>query len=191
MNALITALQFLTRINISPNTIFSPEACGRSVKFFPLIGAIAGLILFSINYIADGRLPVNVLAAFLLAAEIILTGNLHCDGLMDTMDGLFSGRSRERALEIMKDSRVGANGVTAFGLCLLLKYSLLVNLITMDGIVLFIMPVLGRFAMVIAITVFPYARNEGMGKAFADFAGKKALIWGGLLTAALTLPFWT
>ncbi|WP_094604647.1 Adenosylcobinamide-GDP ribazoletransferase [Sporomusa silvacetica DSM 10669] len=176
MKDFFTGLQFLTRIRLVEQNDWSPDSFGRSVKYFTLIGAIIGLILAGLNYVLSQFLPSHVLAAVLIIAEIVLTGGLHCDGFMDTADGVFSGRSRERMLEIMKDSRVGANGVVAFGLLLLLKYSLIIDMTpTMLFAALITMPVAGRMVMVISITSFSYARPEGMGKAFAQYAGRATL----------------
>ncbi|MDD4600268.1 Adenosylcobinamide-GDP ribazoletransferase [bioreactor metagenome] len=196
MHEFITGLQFLTRIKVTNQSEWLPDSFGRSVKFFPLIGAVIGMLLVAINYIIDCYLPElgiycppHVLATILTAAPILITGGLHCDGFMDTMDGIFSGRSRERKLEIMKDSRVGANGVTAFTLLILLKWSLLTDIApSVLPLALFSMPVLGRFAMVIGITVFPYARPDGMGKAFAQHAGRTTLVIAALLTLILIIP---
>lgn len=196
MNEFITGLQFLTRIRIANQSDWMPDSFGRSVKFFPVIGAVIGMILVAINYIIDGYLPAvgfylppHVLATILTAAPIMLTGGLHCDGFMDTMDGIFSGRSKERMLEIMKDSRVGANGVTTFTLLILLKWSLIADIApSLLPLALFAMPILGRFAMVIGIMSFPYARPDGMGKAFAQHANKKALLIATLFTILLLLP---
>lgn len=189
MKHFITALQFLTRIRLTGRNEFTDEDFGRSVKFFPLVGAVIGALLAVFYHLAGGWLPVHVLAAVLIVLEIVLTGGLHCDGLMDTMDGIFSGRTRERMLEIMRDSRVGANGVAAFGCLLLLKWSLLCDLPS-GGLAtaLYVMPVLGRLAMVIGITSFPYARPAGMGRVFALFAGRPALIMAGVLALVLVVP---
>lgn len=190
MNGFFTALQFLTRINIVRQNEVSPEAFGASVRYFPLVGAIIGAVLAGFYQLTDPYLPINTLAAILIVIEVALTGALHCDGLMDSADGLFSGRSRERMLEIMKDSRVGANGVVAFVILILLKWSLLLDLLPAAPLAaLFVMPVLGRFAMVIAITRFPYARPEGIGKAFAALAGRKALYIAAALTVVCVVPW--
>jgi adenosylcobinamide-GDP ribazoletransferase len=134
-------------------------------------------------------LPPHVLTTLLVIATIILTGGLHCDGFMDTMDGIFSGRSRERMLEIMKDSRVGANGVVAFMLYLLLKWSLLIDVSPVIlPTALFVMPVVARLAMVIGITTFPYARPEGIGKAFAQYADSRTLLIAAVFTLLLIVP---
>lgn len=189
MKDFFTGLQFLTRIRLVKQTDWSPDSFGRSVKYFTLIGAIIGLILAGLNYILSQFLPSHVLAATLILAEIVLTGGLHCDGFMDTADGVFSGRPRERMLEIMKDSRVGANGVVAFGLLLLLKYSLIVDMTpTMLVTALFTMPVVGRLVMVISVTSFPYARPEGMGKAFAQYADRTTLCITAAVAVAVVIP---
>ena len=192
MKNFITGLQFLTRIHIAKETEWTPERFGRSVKFFPLIGAILGIILVLINQIlaeylpfASIYMPPHVLVTLLLVMNILLTGGLTCDGFMDTMDGIFSGRSKEKMLEIMKDSRVGANGVMAFTLLMIMKWSLLLDLspLILPNILL-VMPLLGRFAMVMGITLFPYARPDGIGKAFAKYADKYTLG----ISIILTLP---
>lgn len=197
MKDFITGLQFLTRIRIYREVEWSAERFGRSVVYFPLVGAVIGALMAGSYWLLQAYLPLvqlafppHALAAFLVGAHILLTGGLHCDGFMDTMDGIFSGRSRERMLEIMKDSRVGANGVTAFALFILLKWSLLLDMpVAKLPDVLFLMPVIGRLVMVIGITSFPYARQDGMGKAFAQYAGKTALLVAGIYTFALVSVF--
>lgn len=187
MHDFLTGLQFLTRIRIANQTEWSAESFGRSVRYFPLIGGIIGLLLVAVNVLLSPYLPAAVVAAIVITWEIILTGGLHGDGLMDTADGVFSGRNRDRMLEIMKDSRVGANGVMAFGILLLLKWTMLTELVTAErNIALFVMPIFSRFAMVIGITLFPYARPDGIGKAFAQYAGRTALIVAALFTIVVT-----
>lgn len=196
MESFITGLQFLTRIRIAKQTDWSSQDFGRSVKYFPFVGGIIGLILVAINYMLDVYLPLfgvaippHVFVTILVAMPIFLTGGLHCDGFMDTMDGILSGRSSDRMLEIMKDSRVGASGVTTFFLLLLLKWSVLIDISpSLLPLALFSMPVLARFAMVIGITCFPYARPDGMGKAFAEFANRKTLCWAICFTLILIAP---
>lgn len=180
MSDFLTGLQFLTRLRLKTETEWSAERFGRSVKYFPLIGAVIGLVLLTLCLLVQKALPalgiavpIHVFAALLITANIVVTGGLHCDGFMDTMDGVFSGRSRERMLEIMKDSRVGANGVMSFMLLLLVKWSLLLDVpAVLLPAVVFVMPVAGRMAMVLGVTQFPYARPDGMGKAFAQYADR-------------------
>jgi adenosylcobinamide-GDP ribazoletransferase len=190
MNSFLTALQFLTRIRIIRQDTVTPAAFGASVKYFPLVGAVLGAVLAGFYHLTAHHLSIHTLAAALIVLEIALTGGLHCDGLMDSADGLLSGRPRERMLEIMKDSRVGANGVVAFVLLILAKWSLLLDLLPSAPLAaLFVMPVLGRLALVIAIVLFPYARPEGIGKAFAAGAGRPALAVAAALALACVAPF--
>ena len=190
INDFLIGLQFLTRIQLVNQTHWTEESFGRSVKYFPLVGLVIGLILVALQLLFTFQLPQwgislpsHTTTTLLLLSMITLSGGLTCDGFMDTMDGIFSGRSRERMMEIMKDSRVGANGVMAFVLLLLFKYSLLLDL-PPDTLIkaLVITPVYGKFAMVIAITTFPYARSEGIGKAFAQFTNKHTLLTAAIFT---------
>lgn len=183
----ITGFQFLTRIHIVTQTEWSMDSFARSVKFFPIIGAIIGLILAGIicgvkNFCGE-RVPLHVLAILIIIAEIMITGGLHCDGFMDTIDGVFSGRSRERKLEIMKDSRVGAFGVMSFCLLALIKYSLFVDMeSTRLPIAVLAMPIVGRMGLVLAVTLYPYARADGMGKIFYLCDHRKTLCVAGMLS---------
>jgi adenosylcobinamide-GDP ribazoletransferase len=180
----ITALQFLTRIRLVGEPACDEMSFGRSVRFFPLVGMVAGMILLLAAQLTGGWMPATVRTVFLVTLGVFITGGLHCDGLMDTADGLFSGRSPERMLEIMKDSRVGSFGVIAIILLLLWKGSLIHDMpASLLGAALVSMMTLGRFAMVLDILYFPYARPEGMGKAFSLYAGKGAL-WASLLAVA-------
>ena len=121
--------------------------------------------MWALYSLANSYIPVSLLMLMLVIFEFLFTGGLHADGFMDTCDGLFSGRDRERKLEIMKDSRVGSNGVVGFVFLTLLKWQLLVNLpIYVVPLVLVSMPLLSRYTMVISIQKFPYARPEGIGK---------------------------
>ena len=177
INEFITALQFLTRIRLVREPACDEQSFGRSVAFFPLVGVIAGSILALVVVATGGWLPATIRSTLIVSLWIIITGGLHCDGLMDTADGALSGRSPERMLEIMKDSRVGAFGVVAMILLVLWKWSLIHDM--PDSLLapaLIAMMCFGRFGMVLAILRFPYARAEGMGKAFSLYAGRRSLL---------------
>lgn len=196
MRSFLIGLQFLTRISIVRQEVWTEEDFGASVRWFPLIGAVLGLIyggaagLFFLLLPSYGiMLPTHVCTALLLLLTILLTGGLFCDGFMDTMDGIFSGRPRDRMLEIMKDSRVGSNGIMAFTALIVMEWAVLLDIRPeLIPTALFIMPIISRLVVVIAITRFPYARPTGMGKAFATYAGKHALSFALLCTLILTLP---
>lgn len=190
----LTGLQFLTRISIQTKKQWSLDSFSRSVKFFPIIGGIIGLLLTGIVYGAQNfwgvKLPLHLMAVSIILFEIIITGGLHCDGLMDTVDGVFSGKSRERMLEIMKDSRVGAFGAMSFCLLIVMKYSLILDIEPMLlPIAIFVMPIIGRTAVVMAITLYPYARADGLGKGLSQCEHKNTLYIAGIIAILLLVPF--
>jgi len=186
INEFITALQFLTRIRLVNEPVCDEAAFGRSLGFFPLVGLVAGGILALTALLTGGWLPATFRSTLLVSLAIFITGGLHCDGLMDTADGVLSGRSRERMLEIMKDSRVGAFGVVSMILLFFWKWSLIHDL--PDSLLapaLISMMTFGRYAMVLVIFRFPYAREEGMGKAFKTYAGPRAITIASLTVIGL------
>ena len=191
VNEFITALQFLTRLRLVREPDCDMATFGRSVRFFPLVGCVAGILMAIAALFTAGWLPGTVRSTLLVFLAVLLTGGLHCDGLMDTADGMMSGRPRERALEIMKDSRVGAFGVIAIIFLLLGKWSLIHDMPeSLLPYALVSMMTIGRFAMTVAIVYFPYARPEGMGKAFAEYACKKSFFFSALTIAGMVLGFY-
>lgn len=173
MQDFITALQFLTRVRIFKQTSWQEDSFSHSVPWFPLVGAVIGTLLAGLNYLLVPNIDNILRAVILVIAEMIITGWLLCDGLMDTSDGIFSGRNREKMLDIMKDSSVGSNAVVIFFSVFSLKialYSVIAGEIL--TLILFAMPIVTRFIMVIAIIYFPYARAEGTGGLFTKYSKK-------------------
>lgn len=171
MNSFFVALQFLTRLKIVNQTNWELSEFGKSVLSFPLVGCIIGLLTFAVYTLVSSFINSSLTMLILVVFEFLLTGGLHADGFMDTCDGLFSGRDRERKLEIMKDSRIGSNGVVGFVFLVLLKWQLLLGLDSQYMMfTLICMPLLSRYTLCLSITRYPYARPEGMGKAFAQYA---------------------
>lgn len=172
MRDFITCLEFLTRVRFSKRTDWRDEDFSRSVPYFPLVGLVIGSLLASVNYsLFYIETPLFLRVTLLLLAEIIITGGLMYDGFMDTADGVFSARSRERMLEIMKDSHVGSNAVLAIIILLLLKIAAYLELSgeTLTWVLL-TMSVATRTFMVVFIVNFPYARKEGIGHMFTKYA---------------------
>ena len=184
MTPFFIALQFLTRLKIVNQTEWSVEDFGKSVVAFPYVGLIIGLILALLYGILSPFIPLVPLMLILVIAEFLITGGLHADGLMDTSDGLFSGRERDRKLEIMKDSRIGSFGVVAFVFVTLLKWQLLTAIPTAEFIpmALIMMPLMSRWSLVLSIRSYPYAREQGMGAAFANLAPKHVITYNTLST---------
>ncbi|MBQ1868352.1 adenosylcobinamide-GDP ribazoletransferase [Selenomonas sp.] len=191
MKSFITALQFLTRIHVKEQPDLTVEDFGRSTKFFPLVGVLLGLIYMLVTWCLVAVFGwANFVTTILVLLPVLMTGGLLLDGYMDTADGVFSARSRERKLEIMKDSRVGAFGVIALVSLMMMNWSVLRDIkLVLIMTALFVMPVIGRMAMVMVIAFFPYARPEGMGKAFSDMADKKTVALAAITTLVFVVPW--
>ena len=190
MHDFITALEFLTRIRFSHSDNWSPEDFSRSVPYFPLVGLIIGLILAAVNWgLVLIATPDFLRGTLIILAEIIITGGLMYDGYMDTADGVFSARNRERMLEIMKDSHVGSNAVLAVVVLILLKQGLYLAIPGAELTkVLIAMSVATRTFMVIYIVNFPYARKEGIGKLFKQYA-KASYLYTAILLGVIFIGF--
>jgi adenosylcobinamide-GDP ribazoletransferase len=158
----VVAFQFLTAIPLFRAREFTPRELARSMGAFPLVGLALGAGLAVFHGIAGHRLPGALEGAVLVGLLAWATGGFHLDGLADTADGLAGGWTRERALEIMKDSRVGAVGATALVLSILTKalaLGLLPSAILTRGILL--MPAVARGSVVYLAFGSAYARPQG------------------------------
>src|SRR6266566_3775505 len=148
--------------------------------YFPLVGLLLACLLWVLVLLLTPLVPQLVLAALLVVALVILTGGLHLDGLMDSCDGLFGGRTRERKLEIMRDSRVGSFGVLGGACVLLLKFALFASL-ERHALLVALLVVLpsARWAMLLALSIFPPARSRGLGVTFQQTVTLQRLALGG------------
>jgi adenosylcobinamide-GDP ribazoletransferase len=162
MISLIAAFQFLTIFPTFIKRMFTSQEMGRAVAWFPLVGVVLGLALYSLNYSARLIFPASVSAALTLFGWVIFTRAFHLDAFMDTCDGLFGGFTSERRLEIMKDSRMGAFGVAGGILVLLIEYAALHSSTNLFPAVM-LSTTLGRWASPLVIYSFPYAREDGLG----------------------------
>ena len=128
MKALFAALRFLTILPIPGNWGTAEEDIAE-VPFFPVVGLLLGAVAAAAAEGAAPFAPPMLPAVGIVIVLLGFSGCLHLDGLADTADGFLSSRSREQILEIMKDSRTGAMGVTAIVCLLLLKFASLASLI--------------------------------------------------------------
>ena len=173
-------LSFFTRLPV-PYVEYEEERYIKGIKTIPFVGLVLGAILYLVSFVGRWFHP-QVTAMILLAAYIFMTGGLHLDGLADTCDGVFSGRDRERMLEIMKDSRIGSFGVLAM-LFFFLFYSVMYQFLPREA--LFVLPVIGKSAPLISASLAEYARPSGMGRLLVDnITAKEVMI-------AVILPFLT
>ena len=168
----LLALQFFTRIPITGRLAewvgFSPSMLRAASTHFPGVGwvvAACACSVYALLYLSLGPAPATswVAAALSTAATAVLTGGFQGDGLTDVADGLGGSQERERALDIMKDSRIGAFGAMALALTLLCKISLLA-LLGQRGLspalaALVGAHVLSRFLPLLLVRALPGARR--------------------------------
>ncbi|QYR19684.1 adenosylcobinamide-GDP ribazoletransferase [Paenibacillus sp. sptzw28] len=192
------ALQLMTRLPVPVQIPFKPLILARSVVYYPLVGAIIGLIAAGAGWLLSLAVPPLPAVVIVLIVWTGLSGALHLDGLMDTADGVLSHRPRERMLEIMKDSRVGAMGVMAAVFLLLLKFAVLATLFERQNWPS-LMPVIAaacawsRLWIVCSMAWWPFARpKEGLASMFAGVRARHAgmaLAMQALVVIVLGLAF--
>ncbi len=188
MEALLTALQFLTALPIRLARMPEAQTVGRSLLWYPWVGLFIGLGLTGLALATTG-LDGGVRAALILAAWVLITGALHLDGLADSADAWVGGfGDRQRTLAIMKDPYCGPAGVTALVLVLLLKFTALEALLNQaDPWPLLLAPVLGRTVLVLLFLTTPYVRRGGLGSALAEHSPRFGAGLVVILSAALVL----
>ena len=193
MKGFLSALQFLTVIPVKIKGGVSDEEISSSAAWFPAVGLIVGILLAFAYDALSYVFPAPVVCAFVLTLSEAVTGGLHIDGFIDTMDGIASGADRKRMLEIMHEGRPGALGLAAVILLFLLKYSLLLSLPkgTVE-ISLVAMSVVSRASFVASAVFYPYARENsgGLGKIFIGRIKRPAsIIAATTLLAAVIVIF--
>jgi adenosylcobinamide-GDP ribazoletransferase len=180
----LIALQFLTILPLKIKSEIKQKDFGKSLIYFPIVGMLIGFILV-LTLFLFGFLPGLVKSAAILIISIFITGGIHLDGFADTCDGLYGLKTKEKALEIMRDSHIGAIGAMGTVALLLLKFSLLVS-IPQEVLwkILVLMVIFARWALVLACFSAKYARKEGKAKYFIEYAGRREILIGGLFTLA-------
>lgn len=184
----LLALQFFTRVPVTGRLAawvgFSPQMLRASAAHFPGVGWLVGLVGAAVFVLAWQGLPAMVAALLCTIATVLLTGAFHEDGLADVADGLGGSSDRERALAIMKDSRIGAFGAIALVLALGLKVALLAGMAgqgawAVASAVVFA-HVLSRLAPLFLIRWLPYVGDSGASKSkpLADAIDGSALLVG-------------
>jgi adenosylcobinamide-GDP ribazoletransferase len=171
------ALQFLTRLPVPRRAVqgFEPGWLHHCVVYFAPVGALVGAIGAVVLWLAGLLWPAGLAALMAVGATVCVTGAFHEDGLADTFDALGGAVSRERALEIMKDSRIGSYGAAALVLTLALRVAALAALaavdVTVAALSLVAAHTLGRSAAVAVMASLPYAGDTAQAKARPLAAG--------------------
>ena len=207
----LLALQFFTRIPVTGRLAnwvgFSTTMLRASAAHFPGVGWVVGgltALVFAGLIALLPRLPESVWVAAVLSTvfSVLLTGAFHEDGLADTADGLGGAMTRERALDIMKDSRIGTYGTVALVLAIFAKLSLLVLLTRVDlrlGVAtLFLAHVTSRFTPLFLIRAMdhvgdtPQSKSKPLAENISTAAVGVGLVWWGLALLAMFsfLPVW-
>jgi adenosylcobinamide-GDP ribazoletransferase len=180
----LVAVQFLTRLPVPPLPGFEPSWLSRSARYFPLVGALIGLIGAGVWWLSSLCFPPSLAVGLGLSASLLLTGALHEDGFADACDGFGGGASRESILAIMKDSRVGAYGAIGVAMMLGLKWVTLASLPRAALPILFIgAHVMSRWCATGLIWRLQYVRTDADAKSRPFAGGLSTADW--LLSAAL------
>lgn len=162
----VVALQYFTRLPVPTLRTFDPAWLNASVRYFPLAGLAVGLIGAAVLWLSAQVLPMPLAALLALAATAAATGAFHEDGLADTFDALGGHVARSRALEIMRDSRIGTYGALASIFGVLLRWQALAALPPgLAACALLCLHPLARAAAASLMASLPYVRLEEDAKA--------------------------
>lgn len=200
------ALQFLTRVPVPSGVGFEPAWLQACLRHFPLVGACVGAWAAAVFWLALLLWPPLVASTVSLVATVWLTSAFHEDGLADTFDALGGAVRRDRALAIMKDSRIGSYGAVALVLALVLKVTAVAGLagsaqtdgLAWAAVALVWSHAVSRAAPVWLVWRLPYAGDAEHAKAkpLATRASGSglvvALVWVGVASgAAVSVTVWT
>ena len=181
----ISAVQFLTVIPCAGrNHIFD---AGRALPFFPLCGLMLGGVVALVDAAASTLWMPPASSLLAVLALIILTGALHLDGVADTADGLYGRREPEKALAIMKDSRIGAIGAVVMVCCLAVKWIGISGISADRALWLVLVPAYARASVLFGIKLMPYGRPDGTGSSFFHEPIQWQNFWGLALIIGLSL----
>lgn len=169
LESIVVAFQFLTRLYLPINVEWDTANLRRSLTWFGLVGAFIGVILAGAMTLFNRfDLIPAVSAIIILLIWIFITGGMHIDGISDMADGFFSMRDKEKTLEIMKDSHVGAFGVITIVFLLLIKFEMLKEFIIIEKNVwlLILPPTIARIAAGLVLSFYETTKKSGLGYTF-------------------------
>ena len=173
--AVLLAWRFLTRVPIPRVPAWTPARMAAAPRWFPAVGAVIGAAGAFVLVAAASVLPMPVAVLLSTAATVALTGALHEDGLADTCDGM-GAATRERALEIMRDSRLGTFGALGLGLTLATKVATLAAMpVGPAAAALLAGHAASRLSSLVVVATSTYARETGAGGFTAQGIGGGAL----------------
>ncbi len=168
----VLAAQFLTRLPLPAELGYTPARMAKTPRYYPAVGLLVGGIGALVYALGALALPPALSALLAVSATVLATGAFHEDGLADVFDGIGGGVTRERALEIMKDSRLGTYGALALGLVVAAQILGLAALPAGAAMAVLVAGHgLSRLSAVAVIATGRYARDHGTGKPVAAGLG--------------------
>ncbi|HEX3409461.1 MAG TPA: adenosylcobinamide-GDP ribazoletransferase [Candidatus Binataceae bacterium] len=181
------AIAFLTILPAGPKSTGASSDIALSFGWFPLVGFGIGLILCFADWLLAPLVGHAIRAVLIVLILTVLTGALHLDGVADTADALGAWHNRERALDILRDSRIGSFGAIALYFVLALKMIAIAGSAGAQRYaMLYAAPGLGRWAMVAVASGLDYARAAGAGSLILARHRRRNL-WVATLIAILAL----
>ena len=172
----LLTVQFLTRLPVRDPGLWSPVRMARIPAWFPAVGVVTGAVMAAIWLAAGALWPPALAAALAVAAGLLLTGAFHEDGFADACDGLGGGTDRDRALEIMRDSRLGTYGAAGLGMMLAGRVLALAAMGPVAGAVALVAgQALSRASAVLAIATGRYVRDHGTAKPVQEGVARRDL----------------
>ena len=187
----LLAVQFLTRVPVSSADLFTETRLAAAVRYYPLVGVLVGAVAGTVFWLVHLVFPITLAVVLATVASLWVTGAFHEDGFADACDGLGGGATRERALEIMRDSRLGTYGVSSLGLMLAAK------ILALGAAPAVVVPWLlvaahaaSRASAVLAIATSRYVREAGAAKPVADGVTPAGLALALATGAAVVVALW-
>jgi adenosylcobinamide-GDP ribazoletransferase len=187
----VVAIQFLTRVPVPHLTGFQTSWLSESARFFPLVGALVGVIAVGVWWLSSLFLPPLVAVGLMMGASLTLTGAFHEDGFADVCDGFGGGKTRDAVLAIMKDSRVGAYGAIGVVMMLGLRWSALASLpYTAFPVIVIGAHMVSRWCAIGLIWRLPYVRKDAGAKSkpLANSLSGADWLLSGALGVLILLP---
>jgi adenosylcobinamide-GDP ribazoletransferase len=170
-------LQLLTRVPINKALPCENENFKNGANFFGLIGLLIGLCQYILLIVLSKIIHISFAVIAIIIFEILITGALHIDGFSDTCDGFFAFKGKDKIIEIMKDSRIGAFGCIGIVLNLMIKYQgYLLLLGYKSHLFLLIVPMISRFSMILLSYIGKTAKEKGSGNLFINTVTIKEVI---------------
>jgi adenosylcobinamide-GDP ribazoletransferase len=187
----VHALKFLTRLPIPFSKTIDPPPLNQTMRMFSVAGGLIGLMVAAVLLVGRvSQLPPMLAAVFAAAAGLLITGALHEDGLADTADGLGGGKTRERRLDIMRDSRIGTYGALALIVAIAARVAAYVSLLDMSAFALVTIIVatqsFSRALVVDLLWATPPARANGLS-AYAGQPPRSVAMFAIIIGLGLTL----